>query len=89
MANSKQALKRVRQNAKRNAINTALRSRVKTLRKNSLAAAAAGDKEAAEKAFRQFTSVVDKCQKKNVFHKNKAANLKSKTAKAMLVAQAA
>lgn len=87
MANSKQALKRVRQNAKRNELNTALKSRVKTLRKNSLAAATAGDKEAAQKAYTQFTSAVDKCAKKNIFHKNKAANLKSKTAKAVLVAQ--
>lgn len=89
MANSKQALKRVRQNEKRNVINTALKSRVKTLRKNSIAAATAGDKDAATKAFQQFTSAVDKAAKKNIFHKNKAANLKSKTAKAIVAAQAA
>lgn len=89
MANTKQALKRVRQNDKRNAINTSLKSRVKTLRKNSLAAAAEGNKEAATKAFTQFTSAVDKCAKKNIFHKNKASNLKSKTAKAIVAAQAA
>ena len=89
MANTKQALKRVRQNDKRNTINTSLKSRVKTLRKNSIAAAVAGDKDASTKAYTQFTSAVDKCAKKNVFHKNKAANLKSKTAKAILAAQAA
>ncbi|WP_018969930.1 30S ribosomal protein S20 [Rubritalea marina] len=89
MANSKQALKRVRQNAKRNATNTALKSRVKTLRKNSIAAAAAGDADVAKKAYQQFTSAVDKAAKKNIFHKNKAANLKSKTAKAIVAAQAA
>ena len=89
MANSKQALKRVRQNAKRNVINTALKSRVKSLRKNSLTAAAEGNSEAAQKAFAQFSSAVDKCAKKSIFHKNKAANLKSKTAKAIKSAQAA
>ena len=89
MANTKQALKRVRQNDKRNAINTSLKSRVKTLRKNSLAAAAEGNKDAATKAFVQFSSAVDICAKKSIFHKNKAANLKSKTAKAIKAAQAA
>ena len=89
MANSKQALKRVRQNEKRNTLNSALKSRVKTLRKNSLTAAAEGNSEAAQKAFSQFASAVDKCAKKNIFHKNKAANLKSKTAKAIKAAQAA
>lgn len=89
MANTKQALKRVRQNDKRNAINTSLKSRVKTLRKNSITAATEGNKDAAQKAFSQFTSAVDKCAKKSIFHKNKAANLKSKTAKAIVAAQAA
>ena len=89
MANTKQALKRVRQNDKRNAINTSLKSRVKTLRKNSLAAAVEGNKDAATKAFVQFSSAVDICAKKSIFHKNKAANLKSKTAKAIKAAQAA
>ena len=89
MANSKQALKRIRQNDKRNAINTSLKSRVKTLRKNSLSAAAEGKQEEAQKAFVQFTSAVDICAKKSIFHKNKAANLKSKTAKAIKAAQAA
>ena len=89
MANTKQALKRVRQNDKRNTINTALKSRVKSLRKNSIAAATEGNKEAATKAYVQFSSAVDKCAKKSIFHKNKAANLKSKTAKAIKAAQAA
>lgn len=89
MANSRQALKRVRQNVKRNAINNALKSRVKSLRKRSIEAATSGDKEASQKAFTQFTSIVDKCAKKNIFHRNKAANLKSKTAKAVSTALSA
>lgn len=88
MANTKSALKRVRQNEKRNRINNALKSRVKSLRKRSIEAAANGDKEASQKAYTQFTSVVDKCAKKNIIHSNKAANLKSKTAKAIVAATA-
>ena len=83
MANTKSALKRVRQNETRNARNTDIKSRVKTLRKKTLAAAEAGDKEAAAVAFKKFTSMVDKCAKKNIIHKNKAANLKSKTSLAI------
>jgi len=83
MANSRSALKRVRQNAIRNARNTDIKTRVKTLRKKTLEAASAGDKETATKAFQEFTSVVDKCAKRKIFHKNKAANLKSKTAQAV------
>ncbi len=83
MANSKSALKRVRQNNTRNLRNTDMKSRVKTLRKKTLAAVEAGDKEAASKTFKEFASVVDKCTQKNIFHKNKAANLKSKTSKAI------
>ena len=44
MANSQSALKRVRQNATRASRNKTLTSRMKTLRKNTLAAAEAGDK---------------------------------------------
>lgn len=83
MANTKSALKRVRQNKTRNLRNTDIKTRVKTLRKKTLAAVEAGDKEAANKSFKEFASVVDKCAQKNIFHKNKAANLKSKTSQAI------
>ena len=56
---------------------------MKTLRKKTLAAIAAGDKAAAAKASSEFSSAVDKAAKKNVIHPNKAANLKSKTSKAL------
>ena len=79
MANSKSALKRVRQTETRTARNKSLTSRMKTLRKKTIDAATAGDKDAAQKAYSEFTSTVDKCAKKNIIHKNKAANLKSKT----------
>lgn len=81
MANSQSALKRVRQTATRTARNKSLTSRMKSLRKKAIEAAESGDKDAAQKAFSAFSSTVDKCAKKNIIHKNKAANLKSKTSK--------
>lgn len=81
MANSKSALKRVRQTTTRTAQNKSLTSRMKTLRKKALEAAAAGDKDLAQKAYSEFSSAVDKCAKNNIIHANKAANLKSKTNK--------
>ena len=80
MANSKSALKRIRQNAVRNTRNTELKTRVKTFRKQTLTAVEAGDKDAAQASLSKFASAVDKCAQKNIFHKNKAANLKSKAA---------
>lgn len=86
MANSKSAEKRIRQTERRTVRNKALQSRVKSYRKQTLAAAAEGNKEAAQESFKKFTSAVDKCAKKKIFHKNKAANLKSKTAKILKAA---
>ncbi len=81
MANNASALKRIRQTKTRTIANKTLTTRMKNLRKKTLAAAEAGDKEAAQKAMSEFSSAVDKCVKKKVIHKNKAANLKSKTSK--------
>jgi len=83
MANTKSAQKRSRQTIVRTERNRAEKSRVKTLRKKALAVIATGDKEAAAKAVSEFTSAVDKAAKKNLVHKNKAANLKSKAAKSI------
>ena len=83
MANHKSSIKRARQTIVRTERNRAEKSRYKTLRKNVLTAIAAGDKEAAVKASSAFSSVIDKAAKRNLVHPNKAANLKSKTAKAI------
>ena len=83
MANTKSALKRVRQAETATARNKSLTSRMKNLRKQALTTAEAGDKDAAQKAYSEFTSAVDLCAKNNIIHKNKAANLKSKTSKSM------
>lgn len=83
MANHKSSIKRARQTIVRTERNRAEKSRMKTLRKKALGAIAAGDKEAAAKASSELASAVDKAAKRRVIHPNKAANLKSKTAKAL------
>ena len=83
MANHKSSIKRARQTIVRTERNRAEKSRYKTIRKSVLTAIAAGDKEAAVKASSAFSSVIDKAAKRNLVHPNKAANLKSKTAKAI------
>ena len=83
MANHKSSIKRARQTVVRTERNRAEKSRMKTLRKKALSAITAGDKKAASKASSEFASAVDRAAKKNVIHPNKAANLKSKTAKAL------
>ena len=81
MANTAQARKRARQSVERNKHNSSLRSMLRTSIKRVRQAIAAGDKAAAGDVFRKATSVIDRVADKNIIHKNKAANLKSKLAK--------
>jgi len=83
MANIKSAIKRNRQTATRTERNRAEKSRMKTLRRKTLSAIESGNKDEAVKASSAFESVVDKAAKRHLIHPNKAANLKSKTAKAI------
>jgi len=83
MANHKSSIKRARQTVVRTERNRAEKSRMKTLRKKAVSAIASGDKTAAAEAASVLASVVDKAAKRNLIHPNKAANLKSKTAKAL------
>ncbi len=83
MANSKSAEKRVRQIEKRTDRNRSIKSEIKTLHKKTLAAAESGNNEEARTAFSAFASAVDKAAKRNVLNDNKAANMKSRTNKAI------
>ncbi|MCE2961158.1 MAG: 30S ribosomal protein S20 [Akkermansiaceae bacterium] len=83
MANTKSAIKRNRQTATRTERNRAEKSRMKTVRKKTLAAIESGNKQEAVKASDKLASVLDKAAKRNLIHPNKAANIKSKTAKAI------
>ncbi len=75
MANTKNAKKAQRQATKRRLDN---RLHAKTTR-NLIKKAVAGDKDAP--AVPEVLAKIDKLAKKNVIHKNKAANLKSKLMK--------
>ena len=73
-------LKRVRQDERLNAANTALRSKFRTVVKNVQKAVAAGDKAKAVEQFKVAQPVIDSVADKGIFHKNKAARHKSRLA---------
>lgn len=67
----KSAIKRVRQIKKRTARNKAIKKRLKSLIKTTLA-------EPSKDNIKKAVSVIDKAAKRHVIHKNKAARLKSR-----------
>jgi len=78
MANHKSSIKRIRSNdAKR------IRNKyyAKTTRNAIKEIKVGADKAVAEKELPNVISMIDKLAKRNVIHKNKAANLKSKLMK--------
>lgn len=81
MANIKSQIKRNRQNEIRRQRNKSTRSALKTQIKQFRELADAGDKAAAEEAFRLTAQALDKAASKGVIHKNTAANKKSRLAK--------
>jgi len=72
--------KRARQDVVVNAHNTALRSRFRTVVKNVQKTVAGGDKTKAAEVFKSAQCVIDSVADKGIFHKNKAARLKSRLA---------
>ena len=78
MANHKSALKRIRSNEAKRLRNRyqhkTTRTFVKRLRNTS-------DKTEAQELLKKVTSMIDKLAKKNIIHKNKASNNKSKLTK--------
>lgn len=83
MAHTQSAKKRIRQTIKRTAINRSIMSRVRTLRKKVAEAVATKDAAAAAVAYNNFASAIDKAAKKGTVPANRAANYKSKAAKAL------
>ena len=77
MANHKSALKRIRQNEAKRLHN---RYYAKTTRNAIKALRNTPDKEEATKLYPEVISMIDKLAKRNIIHKNKASNLKSKLA---------
>ena len=75
MANNKSAIKRIRQNEKKRDHN---RYYHKTTRNAIRKLKSETEKTEAESSLPKVTSMLDKLVKRNIIHKNKAGNLKSK-----------
>jgi small subunit ribosomal protein S20 len=73
MANNPSAEKRIRQTAKRTAINRARQSRIRTFVKKVETALASGDKAAAREAFIAAQPELQRGVMKGVLHKNTVA----------------
>jgi small subunit ribosomal protein S20 len=73
MANTDSARKRIRQTAKRNARNSARRSRVRTFLRKVEEAVAGGDKAAAAAALRAAQPELQRAAGKGVLHANTVA----------------
>ena len=78
MANIKSAQKRARQAEKTRKHNMGLRSKMRTKIKNVEKAIDAGDKDAAQAAFKEAVPVIDSMVNKGIVNKNKAARHKSR-----------
>ena len=81
MPNSASAKKALRQSQARRLRNRSQRSALRTVLKNCRAAAASGDAEAAQAAFRLAVKKLDQAAAKNLIHKNTAARTKSRLSK--------
>lgn len=78
MANHPSALKRIRQNEARRLHN---RYYMKTVRNAVKKFRSLTEKKEADESLPKLNSMIDKLAKKNMIHKNKAANLKSSITK--------
>ena len=78
MANHKSSIKRIRSNDAKRTENRYYAKTTRTAVKNLRTAAS---KKEAEALLPKVSSMLDKLAKKNVIHKNKAGNIKSKLAK--------
>ena len=81
MANTPQAKKRIRRNARRTEINGSRVSRIRTFVKQVEAALEAGDKEQAAAALRKVQPELARGVAKGVVHKNTAARKVSRLSK--------
>lgn len=78
MANHKSAIKRIRANATKRLRN---RYQAKTTRNAVKKLRTTSSKSEASELLKKVVSMIDRLAKKNVIHKNKAANNKSKLTK--------
>jgi len=78
LANTPSARKRARQAAKHRLHNVSLRSRLRTRIKAVVKSVHAGDKDAAESAYKRAVPCIDSAVNKKLIHANKAARHKSR-----------
>jgi small subunit ribosomal protein S20 len=78
LANSASAKKRAKQAENNRARNTGARSMMRTYIKKVYYAIEAGDKAAAEAAYKEVVPVIDSVAGKGLIHANKAARHKSR-----------
>ncbi|MEN9967895.1 MAG: hypothetical protein RIR94_59 [Bacteroidota bacterium] len=74
MANHKSSIKRIRSNESKRVLN---KYQQKTTRNAMRKMRASKDRKEAECLFHAVVAMLDKLAKRNIIHKNKAANLKS------------
>lgn len=80
MANTKSALKAIRQNERRRVRNRVIRTSTRTQVKRAVQASESGSADA-EQQLRQAVSALDKAAGKRIIHKNAAARRKSRLMK--------
>jgi small subunit ribosomal protein S20 len=78
MANHKSALKRIRSNDAKRVLN---RYQAKTTRTFIKRLKATTEQVEAQELFKKVSSMLDRLAKRNIIHKNKASNNKSKLAR--------
>jgi small subunit ribosomal protein S20 len=81
VANTKSAIKRIRQNRKRRLRNRYFRGRARSYVKDARLAIEGGELEEARTATMLAVSALDKAAQKGILHKNNAARRKSRLMK--------
>ena len=81
MANTKSAIKRIKQNEKRRTRNRVYRGRARTYVKRARLAIEDGDVDAARNATLEAISALDKAAQKGVLHDNNASRRKGRLMK--------
>ena len=80
MPNTKSAVRRMRNSARKQARNRSTKSRLHTLERGYLSLLGAGKKEEAAKALSSLTSAFDKAAKSGTLHRTAANRKKSRMA---------
>ena len=83
MPPSRQAKKRLRQDAVRNLRNRSAKNEIRTLTKKLAGLVAEGNKEEAQTLSRTLVSKLDKAAKRHIYHKNAVARRKSQVERAV------